>query len=254
MNSSRLPGKVLAKIGDETMLAKQITRLKNSRYIGTIVVATTEKKEDDEIEAECQGLGVGVFRGEEQDVLRRIARCAQEMGVPHLLEVFGDSPLIDPKMVDDYYEHYLTLEDGTILTNSLRTTYPPGLEITICSFQSLQSLDDMVGRKDPLREHVCSNFRRFPEHFSIVNIDAPEHLRRPDIFLEVDEIPDLQLVRAIFRDLESSDSFRVFDSYEILSWTSSNQELIAASQSVVRRWKSFREDVDLRKVDIERKT
>ena len=44
MGSSRLPGKVLKKIGEEEVLSLLVKRLKNCKNIDEILVATTDKK------------------------------------------------------------------------------------------------------------------------------------------------------------------------------------------------------------------
>ena len=49
MNSSRLPGKVMKKLGKLSLLECLISRLKKSNYIDDIVVATTINKSDDKI-------------------------------------------------------------------------------------------------------------------------------------------------------------------------------------------------------------
>ena len=53
MGSSRLPGKVLKDIYGKPMLLWQIERLKNSRLLDNIIIATTTSPKDDEIEDFC---------------------------------------------------------------------------------------------------------------------------------------------------------------------------------------------------------
>ena len=49
MGSSRLPGKVLADVCGKPMLLWQVERVRRSRLIDDVVVATTNNKIDDEI-------------------------------------------------------------------------------------------------------------------------------------------------------------------------------------------------------------
>ena len=49
MSSTRLPGKVLANLGGKPLLEFLILRLKISRNIHQIIIATTTNKKDDEI-------------------------------------------------------------------------------------------------------------------------------------------------------------------------------------------------------------
>ena len=58
MSSTRLPDKVLRPILDRPMLGWQIDRIKRSRAIDRLVVATSEEPSDDAIQAFCDGNGV----------------------------------------------------------------------------------------------------------------------------------------------------------------------------------------------------
>ena len=53
MGSSRLPGKVLKSINDKPMLLWQIDRIKRSRLIDNIIVATSNSELDNEIVEFC---------------------------------------------------------------------------------------------------------------------------------------------------------------------------------------------------------
>ena len=58
MGSSRLPGKVLADVCGKPMLLWQVERVRRSRLIDDVVVATTNNKIDDEIASFCSTLVV----------------------------------------------------------------------------------------------------------------------------------------------------------------------------------------------------
>ena len=54
MNSKRFPGKVLKKIENKPIIQWQIERLKKSKLINKIVVATTTNKKDDKLHNFCK--------------------------------------------------------------------------------------------------------------------------------------------------------------------------------------------------------
>ena len=54
MGSTRLPGKVLKDIEGESMLARVVNRLRRSRLINELLIATTDRAADDAIVAECR--------------------------------------------------------------------------------------------------------------------------------------------------------------------------------------------------------
>ena len=73
--STRLPGKALAVLGGRTLLEHCIRRLIDSG-VDRIVLATTDRPEDDPLAEIARRCGVGTFRGASDDVLGRFAAAA----------------------------------------------------------------------------------------------------------------------------------------------------------------------------------
>ena len=71
LGSHRFPGKMLAVLGEHSLLEWVVTRVGQSDAIDRVVVATTREPLDDQIVAECGRLGVDVVRGSTDDVLDR---------------------------------------------------------------------------------------------------------------------------------------------------------------------------------------
>ncbi len=94
MDSERLPGKVLERIGDATVLGWVVYRTRQIK-LDEIVVATTELPSDDAIVEECRFLDVECFRGPADDVLTRYMLAATEYGATHILRVTADCPMLD---------------------------------------------------------------------------------------------------------------------------------------------------------------
>ena len=100
MGSSRLPGKVLKKFGNETTLSLLVKRLKTCKNLDDIVVATTINSIDDLICDWCKKNKISFFRGSEDDVLERVVKAHEKMGTDVIVEITGDCPFTDPKVVD----------------------------------------------------------------------------------------------------------------------------------------------------------
>ena len=49
MNSTRLPGKVMKKLGKYNLLELLLKRVRKSKYISDVIVATTTNKKDNKI-------------------------------------------------------------------------------------------------------------------------------------------------------------------------------------------------------------
>ena len=100
VSSSRLPMKVLVPILSRPMLALQIERLRRSKHIDKLVVATSTDPNDDEIEVLAHRERVEIFRGSLEDVLDRFYQGAKRFLPEHVIRLTGDSPLTYPTLIE----------------------------------------------------------------------------------------------------------------------------------------------------------
>ena len=66
--STRLPSKVLLPIESIPMVVFQLKRVKRSKQIDSIVLATSDQKSDDTLARTVEAEGFKVFRGDLEDV------------------------------------------------------------------------------------------------------------------------------------------------------------------------------------------
>ena len=132
MGSTRLPGKVLMPIVEKPMLALQIERIQQCKLIDRIIISTSNNPQDDAIEELANELGVECFRGSENDVLSRIIDTLKFYNTEIHVEFMGDNPIPDPLLVDSIIGYYLkNYGKYDYVTNALKTTYPPGVEVFV---------------------------------------------------------------------------------------------------------------------------
>jgi spore coat polysaccharide biosynthesis protein SpsF len=163
MGSSRLPGKVLTDICGETMLARVVDRVRRSKLINEVMVATTDQAADDAIVAECKKFSVPVSRGDQDDVLSRYFRAAQLSKAEIVVRITSDCPLIDPEVVDKTIAAFLEKRPD-YASNCLQRTYPRGLDTEVISFTAL-SRAWQIAHKSYEREHVTPYIIEHPEDF-----------------------------------------------------------------------------------------
>ena len=72
MGSTRLPGKVLRELSGIPMMQFQVNRVRKSRLLNQVIVATSTLPQDDEIASFCGSNDIPCFRGSENDVLYRV--------------------------------------------------------------------------------------------------------------------------------------------------------------------------------------
>lgn len=194
--SSRLPNKVLMDIEGKPMLWHVVSRLKYSKLIDRIVIATTADRRDDCIEKFCKENKVDFFRGDENDVLDRYYQAAKIYKADPVIRITSDCPVIDPRVIDKAISIYLENRDSLdYVRNSL---YPRGLDTEVFSFCALERTWKEA-QKDYQREHVTiymyENAGTFKVHI-MKNEKDLSHLR-----WTVDEDKDLKLVREIYKRL-----------------------------------------------------
>lgn len=209
ISSTRLPGKVLMELpygSGATVLQQVIRRLKRSKQLGDIIVATTVDKADEAIIKLSEKENVRWFRGSTDDVLARYYLAAKENGLDIVVRVTSDCPCIDPGIVDWVMEKHLTAK-ADFTSNSLHRTFPCGLDIEILSFNALEKAH-LEAAEAFEREHVCPYiYKSKPHMFKICEVRASEKFCGPDIRITLDTEEDYTLLCAVFDYLYPGNEF-----------------------------------------------
>lgn len=190
--SSRLPGKALATVRNRTVLEHCLSRLIASGA-APVVLATTTRPEDDALETIARSVGVGVFRGDVNDVLGRYVSAAQAFDFDVIIRATGDNPCVDidapGRLLDVLRSHQAdyACEEGL----------PYGAAVEAVTRDALQRANHETHHVED-REHVTLYVRRNPGAFRVVLTPAPSALRRPDVRVTVDTAIDLAHVRQLY--------------------------------------------------------
>ena len=198
--STRLPGKILKELpygGGVTVLQQVIRRLKKSKRLGDIVVATTTDEIDRKIVGLAEKENIKWFRGSSDDVLGRHYLAAEENGLDIIVRITSDCPCIDSEIVDLAVEKHLAAK-ADFTSTALNRTFPRGLDVEILSFEALKkAYSEAVETYE--REHVCPYiYKSKPQLFKICDIPAPEKFYGPDIRITLDTNEDYALLCAVF--------------------------------------------------------
>lgn len=213
MGSARLYGKTLATITSKPMLAHVIERLKGSRLLQGIIVATTTKEADDPIVELAEKLRVYVFRGSEDDVLDRYYQAFQKCPADIIVRISSDCVLADPRVIDKVISYYLK-ENYDYAANTLKRTYPDGLDVEVFSFKVLEKTW-REARWVSEREHVTPYIWKNPSKFRLANVENSVNLSH--LRWVVDEKEDLEFVRQVYKHLyEEGRIFYMEDILELL--------------------------------------
>jgi len=199
MTSSRLPGKVLLDLGGMPVLEFMLRRLKVSRYLDDVVIATTVNEQDDEIVSLCEKLNCSYFRGSEEDVLTRVLDAAASVKTDIIVELTGDCPFIDIAIVDEVIELYFS-GDYNYGSNVVERSYPDGFDVEVFSLEDLKKVDKLT--QNPIdRVHVSSYFYSNPDQFKLVNLKAKGDDYWPELGVTLDEESDYEFLKALFSEI-----------------------------------------------------
>lgn len=201
MGSTRLPGKVLLDLAGEPMLARVVSRVRRSRLVDEVLVATTTEKPDDALAALCAERGWLCFRGSESDVLDRYYQAARSRGAEVVVRITSDCPLIDPAIIDSAIEG-LKLQQADYCANVIRRTYPRGLDVEAFLFATLETAWREAHRPE-WREHVTPFILQNPGRFALTNLSSDEN--HSDLRWTVDTPEDFDLVRRIYEHFARDD-------------------------------------------------
>jgi spore coat polysaccharide biosynthesis protein SpsF len=238
MGSSRLPGKALMPIAGKPLLGHLLDRLAFSRLLDGVVVATATTSENDPIAEFCIARGTPCFRGSEGDVLGRTLGALQSVNADIGVEVFGDCPLIDPRIVDLMIETFRNANGSyAFVGNDLATTYPPGMEVEV--FRVTALADSAERTDDPaIREHGTLFLRQHPDLYPQLSVEAPAGHRYPELELEVDSPEDVPVIQAVLEHFADRPQFSLD---EVIAFMTANPQLSEINAGIPRRWKAFRE-------------
>ena len=169
MSSNRLPGKVMKEINGMPMIYWQIQRILRSKAVDDLIVATSTDVTDDVLAGYLKGISVKVFRGNLNDVLSRYLEAS--LAYPHgaLIRLTGDCPLVMPDLIDQMVKEFYSL-DADYLSNTLKPTYPDGLDIEIIKKGVLNRLVAFsLNQRE--KEHVTFGIYTRPEIFKCINYE-----------------------------------------------------------------------------------
>jgi spore coat polysaccharide biosynthesis protein SpsF len=170
ISSRRLPGKVLKNLAEKPMLQWTIERLECSKLLKKIVVATSLDSGDDAVEKFCLAQNIKCHRGPLKNVAQRFAEVATLEKAESFVRINGDSPLIDPEIIDEAVAIF-RMTDADLVTNTMVRTFPKGQSVEVLdSGHFFKLCESMTEPED--QEHVTKVFYKNPGKHCIVSFTS----------------------------------------------------------------------------------
>lgn len=228
LGSNRLPRKVLADIHGKPMIWWMLQRIYNCTSIDCLIVATTDKMQDDELEKWVQeNTKLPVFRGSADDLVKRYYDCAKEYNAETIVRLTADDPLKDADIIDKAVDIF---NSGSYdyVSNCIHPTYPEGLDVEVFSISALARVfNESILCSD--REHLTTFMQNNPKNFKLQNFEFEEDLS--SWRWTVDKQIDLDFVRLIFKEFYNNPKV---DFKTVIEFLKKYPELIKMNQNTVR--------------------
>ncbi len=224
MGSTRLPGKSLLPLAGAPLVARIIERVKRCRRVDGIVVATTQKSEDDVLERLARQDGVDVFRGSEDDLVDRYYQAAVTFHAEVVARLPADNPVPEPGEIDRIIAYHLTGQSdfSSNLAEVHGNGYPNGIGAEVFNLETLEQVWRTCG--DPReREHPHLNFYDYASHrdvnpavYRVGTLECPPAFRRPDLVLDVNTPEEYEFMAALYDALYPQN--QQFSITDIIRW------------------------------------
>jgi spore coat polysaccharide biosynthesis protein SpsF len=234
-SSTRLPGKVLKALpysSNANILQQVIRRVKIAANITDVIIATTLDQDDEAIVDIALKEEVKFYRGSKDNVLSRYYEAAKTYDLDIVIRVTSDCPCIDPVLISRGIDIFLN-EKPDYLSNTLKRTFPHGVDYEIMTFQALEQAYANA-TLDFEKEHVTPYiYRSHPDRFKIMGIEAEPDQYSPDIRAVVDTPADYSALCTVYDYLYNPDE--LFEVKDLIALYEAKPWLHMINQDVVQK-------------------
>lgn len=172
MSSKRFRGKVLHKINNKPLIWYLINNIKKSKKVTDIIVATSKNKSDDVLTKYLKKINIKFFRGNLNNVMKRLFDLSKKLKKKYFLRISADSPLIDYRIIDKAILLANKKKKFDLITNVFPRSYPSGQSTEIIRSEILgNALNNPKITKYDL-EHVTTFFYKNNKKYKIINFST----------------------------------------------------------------------------------
>jgi len=198
--SSRLPAKVLKKIGSKTMLEYLLDRTADSGFMNILAVPSRELKHFRFLKSKYQQLQI--YGGSEENVLDRYYKAAAKYNIKIIIRVTADNPFTCVAAIKSLQAKHI-LQKADI---SYYRKLPYGSGSEIISWSALKKAWKRAASA-PEREHITQYFYKNKSCFKIYTPLAEPLLRAPQLRLTVDTNVDFKQFKKIVKNIPAQGNY-----------------------------------------------
>jgi spore coat polysaccharide biosynthesis protein SpsF (cytidylyltransferase family) len=225
-------------IDGKPMLEYIISRLKISKKITDVIIATTTSPTDNSLVDYLEKKNIPYYRGEVDDIVERFYRGALKRKADVVVRIWGDCPLVDASVIDIMLEEYHK-RNADYVHN---VDYPFGMNAEIYNLKVLehlfQNVSDLFYREFPF-EYVRNNNK-----FNVVKVKYKKNVS--DLRLTIDYPQDAEIVLGIVEYFSSKQKTLNVDN--IVNFYENNKQIFDKNKNLARNIE-YKEAIRLRNKD-----
>ena len=224
LTSKRFPKKIIQKIGESTLIEQVIKRVKLSKKIDDVILAVPNNDKHKILKKYFNKNKI--FFGSENDVLSRFYKAALKNKANKIIRICGDCPFIDPNIIDKIISIF-NKNNYDYVSNTIKPTFPDGLDVEIFSFDALKRAWKKAKSKHD-REHVTQYIIK-NKKFKKYNFEYKKNLS--NLRLTIDEKIDLKQIEIILSHFKNKKYFGIKEIYELYK---KNKKVFLINSSINR--------------------
>ncbi|WP_277068815.1 glycosyltransferase family protein [Saccharomonospora viridis] len=236
-SSTRLPGKVLRPLGasgaaEELSVLGWVVRAARSTVgVDGVVVATSDRPDDDAVAEEARRCGADVVRGPLDDVLARFLLACDEYPADAVVRLTADCPLHDPALLGQVVALWRAQPDLDYVSTTLVRTLPRGFDAELVRVPVL--VEQARIPDGPHREHVTYGVKNSPDVHRLAGIVVQP--QADDLRVTLDAEDDWALLEALVRELTARHGDGPFAWRDVVALLRSRPDLVALNAHVEQK-------------------
>lgn len=191
LDSKRFPRKTLKKIYGIPMIKRVYDRVKKADQIDKVIISIPKNKNNYDLKKFCQKNLIICHEGSHLNVVSRLYKAAKKFKAKAFVRISGDSPLIDPNIIDESVRVYKKKKIDLVTNTHLRSC-PSGQSVEVIKMDALKK----VTKKDLTnyeKEHVTTYFYNNLNKFKIYHIKF-KSLKFKNLKFSIDTKKDLKIL------------------------------------------------------------
>ena len=195
-SSKRLKNKVLLKLNNIPVIRHLINTIKKNKKIKKIIVATSNQKTDDKLIRYLKKINILFYRGDLDNVAKRLCLAAKKYKAKRFMRISGDSPLIDNEVLNKALEINKKFSSYDLITNLYPRTFPKGQSVEIIKTSILEKNIKFMTKFE--KEHVTKFFYSRRIKLKIKNFKTFKHFKFKNYC--IDNKKDVKKIKKIMQN------------------------------------------------------